>query len=387
MTGAANLLGVIIEIVGMIIKAAMSVASVIMDNWSFIEPLIGGIVTALGLYYGAMVAYNTITGIATGITAAQTFATQVHAAALAMSTGATFTATAAQYGFNAALLACPLTWIIALIIAAIALLYVVIAAINKVAGTSISATGIICGAVNWMVALVKNILIALWNFIVDIVVTLENTLGSLADFIVGVFQNPLNAVAVLFFDLADVVLGILETIASSIDTIFGSSLSSAVKGWRSSLSGWVSETFDISYKGEKITGDSLKLDRVDMTDAYSSGYEFGKGIDDKVSSLFSGEDFDISGYNFDWDGVSSDISSIADDTSDISNSVDISDENLKYLRDIAETEAINRFTTAEISVSMNNNNNISSNMDIDGVVGHLSAGVLDAMQQAAEGVH
>jgi hypothetical protein len=77
----------------------------------------------------------------------------------------------------------------------------------------------------------------------------------------------------------------------------------------------------------------------------------------------------------------------ADTASAIADSVDISDENLKYLRDIAETEAINRFTTAEISVNMTNNNNVSSGMDIDGMVDNLSAGVLEAMEQAAEGVH
>ena len=77
----------------------------------------------------------------------------------------------------------------------------------------------------------------------------------------------------------------------------------------------------------------------------------------------------------------------ADSAGRIADSVDISKENLKYLRDIAETEAINRFTTAEIEVTMNNNNTVSSDMDIDGMVDHLSAGVLEAMEQAAEGVH
>ena len=65
----------------------------------------------------------------------------------------------------------------------------------------------------------------------------------------------------------------------------------------------------------------------------------------------------------------------------------ISDEDLKYLRDIAETEAINRFTTAEIKVEMTNNNNVSGDMDLDGMVDYLANGVNEAMEKAAEGVH
>lgn len=68
-------------------------------------------------------------------------------------------------------------------------------------------------------------------------------------------------------------------------------------------------------------------------------------------------------------------------------SVDISNENLKYMRDIAERDVINRFTTAEIKVDMKNNNNINNSMDIDGIVKQLTDGVTEAMEQAAEGVH
>lgn len=57
------------------------------------------------------------------------------------------------------------------------------------------------------------------------------------------------------------------------------------------------------------------------------------------------------------------------------------------MRDIAERDVINRFTTAEIKVDMKNNNNINNSMDIDGIVKQLTDGVTEAMEQAAEGVH
>ena len=60
---------------------------------------------------------------------------------------------------------------------------------------------------------------------------------------------------------------------------------------------------------------------------------------------------------------------------------------MKYLRDIAEQEAINRFTTAEIKIDMTNNNNINNDMDLDGIVDHLSSKLQEQMEIAAEGVH
>ena len=71
----------------------------------------------------------------------------------------------------------------------------------------------------------------------------------------------------------------------------------------------------------------------------------------------------------------------------IADSVDISAENLKYLRDMAERDVVNRFTTAEIRVDMQNHNTINSSMDIDGVVSRLVTGVNQAMEQSAEGVY
>lgn len=57
------------------------------------------------------------------------------------------------------------------------------------------------------------------------------------------------------------------------------------------------------------------------------------------------------------------------------------------MRDIAERDAVNRFTTAEIRVDMVNNNSVSSNMDLDGMMDYMVTGVKTAMEQAAEGVH
>ena len=384
--------GIVLEIFDLI----AAVGGFIAENWSIIEPIIMGIVTALGLYYGAMLLYNTITGISTAITAAKAFMEKVHAASLAMEAGATFAATAAQYGFNAALYACPIVWIIILIIALIALFYAAVAAVNKFAGTSVSATGIICGAFMVALAFIGNIFVALWNLVVDVFVLIYNLVAEVANFIGNVFTDPIGAVCRLFFGLADTVLGILQALASAIDAIFGSNLSGAVQGWRDSLGGWVDETFG---KGDevmaKMNADDMKLGRFEYGAAWDAGYSFGEGIDESIanfdpSSLFdtnvpgAGDYADLSNYGA---GLAGDVGDIAGNTGAIKDSMDITEEDLKYLRDIAEQEAINRFTTAEINIEAPITNQISKDVDLDGVVDGLTGAVNEAVDIIAEGVH
>lgn len=371
-------------------------AQLLADNWSWLSPIIYGVASALALYCGAMLLYNAITGISTAITAAKSFAEKVHAASLAMESGATFAATAAQYGFNAALYACPITWIIILIIALVVLLYAAVAAINKFAGTSISATGIICGVFMVAVAFIGNQIVAMINYAIDIFVVLWNFIAAFANFFGNVFNDPVGAIARLFFDLVDTLLSLLQSLANAIDTIFSSNLSGAVQGWRDSLSGWVDKTFG---QGEeimaKVDASSMHLERFEYGAAWDAGYSFGEGIDDSIanfdpSSLFKTEDIpsaDEYANELTSKGVGEGIDDIAGNTGAMADSMDITGEELKYLRDIAEQEAINRFTTAEINIEQTNHNTIKNGMDLDGIMSNMTNMMNEAIDISTEGVH
>ena len=130
------------------------------------------------------------------------------------------------------------------------------------------------------------------------------------------------------------------------------------------------------------------MDFIDYSDAANAGYEFGQGIEDKIGGFFGG---DLNGMGIDTGAFGTDMSDVPGGVNDIAqntkDSVDISDEELRYLHDLAEQDVINRFTTAEIKVDMVNNNNVSSQMDLDGIVDYVATGVYNAMEQAAEGVH
>lgn len=401
--GAIEALSMVAGIVVEIFNLIASVGTMIADNWSWLSPIIYGVAAALLVYYGrlmlvrgaelALAAVQGVVAVAKGILAAATM----------LVTGATWAQTTAQWGLNSAMYACPIVWIIILIIALIALFYAAVAAVNKFAGTSVSATGIICGVFMVAAAFIGNLFVALINFVIDIFVVLWNFIAAFANFFGNVFNDPVGAIARLFFDLVDTVLSLLQSLASAIDTIFGSNLAGAVQGWRDSLGGWVDSTFG---QGEeimaKLNAEDLHLDRFEYSSAWDAGYSFGEGIDESIanfdpSSLFdtnvpgAGDYADLSGYGGDLGGlggIGSGVDDIAGNTGAIADSMDITEEDLKYLRDIAEQEAVNRFTTAEISVDMSGmQNNISNGMDLDGVISGLTEGVNEAIDSMAEGVH
>lgn len=387
--------GVALEIFDFLI----GVAGVVADNWSWLSPIIYGVAGALAVYYGAQLAANAVSAISKGIHIVMAVAQMIHAAATGTLRAATAGAIAAQNSLNAALYACPIVWIIILIIALIAIFYAAVAAVNHFAGTSVSATGIICGAFMVALAFIGNIFIALWNLVVDVFVLIYNLVATVANFIGNVFIDPIGAVCRLFFGLADTVLGILQALASAIDAIFGSNLSGAVQGWRDSLGGWVEDTFG---KGEeimaKMNADDLKLERFKYGDAWDSGYAFGKGIDESIANFDPSGLFDtyvpgadeyayLGNEGAGLDGIGSGVDDIAGNTGAIKDSMDVTEEDLKYLRDIAEQEAINRFTTAEITIEQTNHNSISGKMDLDGIVSGLTDAANEAVDMIAEGVH
>ena len=389
--GVIGALAAIASVATVVLDLLINGASWVVDNWSWLSPVIYGVAAALGVYYGAQLAANTVGLISKGVHIAMAGAKMIQLAATGALTAATAAETAAQYGLNAALYACPLVWIIILIIALVALFYAAVAAVNKFAGTSVSATGIICGAFMAALAFIGNIFIALWNVAAEVFVLIYNLVATVANFIGNVFNDPVGAVCRLFFDLADTVLGVLQALASAIDAIFGSNLAGAVQGWRDSLGGWVDETFG---KGTevmaKMSADDLKLDRFEYGAAFDLGYNFGEGIDSKVSGLFDGSAMDSMGA-FDigntLDGIYGNTGDTAGNTAAMSDALDITEEDLSYLRDIGEREAINRFTTAEIKVEQHNENHISKDTDLDGIMDAWANDFAEKLDVSEEGVH
>ena len=384
-----------------IMELAGSVATFFHDNWSIIEPIIMGIVTALGLYTGALLINNAVQGFSA-------MASGIKAAADMMAAGATFTATAAQYGFNAALMACPLTWIIMLIILVIALIYAVCSAIAKLTGVANTGFGVITGGINVVIQFFKNLGLTVANIALGI----GAAIGALCSNMMTAFHNAICSVQSWFYDLMSTALGVIESICAALNKLpfveFDySGITSKASEYASKAAAAAGNKEEYKSIGDAFSSGFNTFDTFQSgwaSDAFKSGASWGDGVADGISSavggLFGGgkglEDLGIGNYDlgdmfdgggYDMGQIPSNIANTAGNTGSIKDSMDITKEDLKYLRDIAERDVINRFTTAEIKIDMVNNNNIASDMDLDGVVDYLASGVNEAMEKAAEGVH
>lgn len=384
--GIVSGLATIAAVAGVVLDLLISGGSLVVDNWSWLEPIVWGLVAAF-------VAYNTVALITNGLNAATALAEGVKAAALAMSTGATFAATVAQYGLNAALLACPITWIVLLIIALVAAFYAAVAAINHFAGTSLSATGIVMGAFAVAGAFIINLILGVVNFVIGIGVELYNLIATFANFFANVFNDPVGAIINLFAGMFDFILGIVQSAASLIDTVLGTDMSSAVAGFRNTVATKVEEIVgDQVEVMEKLNASDYQIQRIEYGDAWAAGNSLGRGIEDAVGGLFN---FDLGAAEnygadspFALDDISNNAALTAANTGATADALTATTEELEYLRDIAERDAINRFTTAEVKIDMTGmQNRIEGGADLDGVISALTDGFTEALLTAAEGAH
>lgn len=385
LAGVANVASSLLDIL-------ISVASVIVDNWSWIQPIIMGIVAAMLIYNGVALVTNAIMGI-------QATAKAVHAAATAMEAGATFTATVAQQGLNAALLACPLTWIILLIIAVIAAIYAACAAVAKFTGVANSGFGVICGGIMVVIAFFKNLGLSVANIALGI----WNALGACASNIGTAFHNVISNVQGWFYNLLSTALTVVAGICEALNKLpFVEFDYSGITNKASEYAAKSAEAYG-NVEEYKSVADAFNegMSTFDTfqdgwaADAFASGAAWGDGVADKVSGMFDFSALDSMGADsLDAFNLGNDLDSIYGNTGDIANNtaatadaLDIAEEDLAYLRDIAEREAINRFTTAEIKVEQHNENHISKDADLDGIMDAWANDFAEKLEVSEEGVH
>lgn len=253
-------------------------------------------------------------------------------------TGTTAALTAAQKALTTAMAtgwALPLIAIIAIVGG----IYLVTAAVNKLMGTSVSATGIIAGAFFTMGAYVHN----------SVLVPLQNGFAAFVNFIGNVFNDPVTAIKVLFYDMGLTVLGYIRSLAGGIEGLIN-----AIPGVQVSLTSGIDSLYNSMSASREaaIASGSYKeyikpWEYKDLSQAFSSGYNWGSNL-----SLFDfGGGLASSASYTPYNELASSVSDISDSVGAIEKSVAMSDEDLKSLVDVAERRYVNRINvTAQTPV-------------------------------------
>lgn len=402
--GAIEAMATLANVVLNIFELIGTVGGFIADNWSIISPIIYGVIGALAVYAAYL-------GIVKGIELASAAASAVmavgkglYAAATMIATGATWAQTTAQLGLNGAMYACPIVWIIMLIIALIAIIFAVCSAIAKLTGVANSGFGVITGGINVVIQFFKNLGLTVANIALGI----GNAIAALGSNIMTAFHNAICSVQAWWYDLLSTCLSVIESICAALNKLpfveFDySGISNAADDYAAKAAEAAGNKEDYTSISDAFNDGFSTFDTFQdgwAADAFDAGASWGDGVADAVSNfslsdVFGGTDIPnvddyTSGFNdaIANSGVGDNLGSIADDTGAIKDNMDITQEDLKYLRDIAEQEAVNRYTVAEINIDQSGmQNNISSGDDIDGFMTKLTDSVNEAVDNMTEGVH
>lgn len=394
------------DILSGILDMISTIGGFVADNWSIIGPIVYGIVGALAVYatYLGMVKGAELASAAAK--GAMAVAHGIQAAAIWATTSATWAETTAQLGLNSAMYACPIVWIIIAIIALIAILYAVCEAVAQLTGVANSGFGVICGGVNVVIQFFKN----LGLMVANIALGIGSAIGALGTNIMTAFHNAICSVQSWWYDLLSTALTVVAGICEALNKLpfveFDySGITAKADEYAAKSAEAAGHKEDYTSVGDAFDKGMSTFDTFEdgwVSDAFDAGASWGDGVANDVSSFVDGL-FGNDATSALTDGITAgldgaykqnDMTSLAGsaaetagNTADIADSIDVSNENLEYLRDIAERDTINRFTTAEIKVEMTNNNNVSSDTDLDGMITKLNDGVKEAMESAAEGVH
>ena len=394
--GALNALATITALASGILDVFVNIGSAVVDNWSVIEPIAWGLVAALVAYNAVALITQAINGAVALSAGAVALSAGVKAAAEMMSTGATFAATAAQYGLNAALLACPITWIVVGVIALVAGIIALCNWIAKTTGVAATGFGVITGGINVAIQAVWNAMLVVANVAIGI----GNALGACCSNIGTAFHNVISNVQGWFYGLLSTALTVVEGICAALNKLpfveFDySGISAKADEYAAKSAEAYGSVEEYQNIGDAFTKGYNTFDTFTdgwASDAFKAGASWGDGVADKVSGFFDfggggtgGTDL---GSGFDLSSIADNTGLTADNTGKTADALAVTEEQLEYLRDIAERDAINRFTTAEVKIDMTGmTNRIDGSADLDGVISQLTEGFTEALVTAAEGVH
>lgn len=362
-SGATTLARVLLGVFDIV----LSIAGFFQDNWSVIEPIVWGLVAAF-------TAWKVVT--------------------LAVA-AAKWVQAAAQWALNSAILACPLTWIIVAVAAVIA---AIVAWVKSVGGLKVAwliVVNAILTAWDWVkiafftgVYWVVNLFNKMKLGFMTVGVAIANYMGDMKANVLMILQNLVNGAINIINGFIGVLnkipgvnIGLIEQVTFGTDAKLKNEAekqarNAALEDYRSEIEAGIAER-DAALENMRSDAASAAAERAaEIAAAKADG---ASPAEDAANKAGGAEDA--------LGGIYDNTGATAENTGSIADTMEATEEDLKYLRDLAEQETINRFTTAEIKVEMTNHNSISDGTDLDGVVTYLEEKIYETMEAAAEGVH
>lgn len=364
--GAIELLGILANMVLSIFDGMMAIGNFLYENWSVLSPIIYGVVAALAVYYGWQM----------------------------LCAGAAAVRTAKEAVLNAILSANPTMKVVLATIALVAVIFAVCNAIAKMTGIANSGFSVMTGGINVVIQFFLNLLGTIGNIVFGI----GNAIVALASNIMTAFYNAIRSVQSWFYDLLSDVLMVVGKICEALNQLpFMKSFD---------YSGIFSKAEQYAAKAAELSQDKKDYKSIEeafqkgfntydvfqdgwISDAFQKGADWGDGVAEKISKFFDfSKELDPEDYSDLLNDTNALLSGIGDTTKGISDSLDITEEDLKYMRDLAERETINRVTMTDIKIEMGGvTNHVNSEIDLDGMVSHLTEALETQIAISAEGIH
>ena len=342
--------------------------------------IIGPLVLGLGGAFAVFQVAAHWTAIAGAVTGAYHFAVNLLSIGFGVLSGSSAAASAAVFTFNSALLASPITWVVMGVLLLVGVLFAAVAAFNKLTGASVSATGIIFGAVATLAAAVMNTVIGLLNALLQLawnnfVTPFLGVIEFVLNVVNGGFDSFGGAVANLIGQIISWFLSLGQVVTKIIDAIFGTDWTSGLEALKGNVLAWGKNEHAITLDR---SAPEIPV-RFDYKDAWKSGYSLGEGLASKAAGLFGGAD------SVDWDALQQGVDATAANTGAMADEVNIADEDLKFMKDVAEMRYVQNFVTLTPTVSMDAR--ISERVDVNEVVSSIAQVLEEEIAISAEGAY
>ena len=206
-----------------------------------------------------------------------------------------------------------------------------------------------------------------------------NIIASVAEFLMNVWNHPIHVAKEVLVGFFDRILADLQRVAEAWDWVFRTNTSQKIQGWRDDLKASIEERPE----GYKVIE---RMEKISIENAMQKGFEIGSSLPGNIANGISKVTNVInntSSTEVDWNARQYDtLSSINNNTTKTG------EEDLKWLRDAAEHETINRFTTATVAPQINIEfGDVKETADVDGIVRRLTEMLSEQINVAAEGVH